>query len=190
MHAGVPNLLRSSRASAARLPRALAASRRGAAGIEFAMIASALIVAVFNVIDIARFAYADMEVNDAAQMGAQASWQTCPASLIPASVNCSGLSAAVTASVQSTSLGTNVSVASGYPSEGYYCVNSSGALVYVAAVTGAKPADCSSVGNASATPGDWVQVQATYAYAPLFPALNIASTFPTTVTATSVMRLA
>jgi Flp pilus assembly protein TadG len=174
----------------ARAARALAGNRRGAAGIEFAMIASALVVAVFNVIDITRYAYADMEVNDAAQMGAQASWQTCPMTQIPATVNCPGLSAAVTASVQSTSLGTNVSVASGYPTEGYYCVNGSGALVYVAAVTATKPTDCSSVDNASATPGDWVQVEATYTYAPLFPALNIATTFPTTVTASSMMRLA
>jgi hypothetical protein len=51
--------------------------------------------------------------------------------LLPATKNCPTLNATILTAVHSTSLGSNVSLASGYPVEGYYCVNASGALQLV-----------------------------------------------------------
>jgi Flp pilus assembly protein TadG len=162
--------------------------RRGSAAIELALIAQVIGFGLVNAVDIARYLYQDMEVQNAAQSGAQAAWSSCTVAQLPATTNCSGLSAAVTAAVHGTSLGTSVSLATGSPSEAYYCVNSSGALVWVAAVS-SPPSDCSSVGNSTGTPGDYIKVQVSYAYSPMFPALTVAATFPTPTTSTSMMRL-
>jgi Flp pilus assembly protein TadG len=172
-------------------PQALvgaAAGRRGSAAVELSLIAPVIALALLNAVDIARYFYQDMEVQNAAQSGAQAAWTSCPIAQLPATTNCSGLNAAVTAAVQATSLGSGVALAEGSPSEAYYCVNSSGALVDVADVS-SKPSDCSSVGNSTATPGDYIKVQVSYAYAPIFPGLSVARTFPTPTTSTSIMRL-
>ena len=152
------------------------------------MVAGLFIVGTLNTVDVASYLYQQMEVQNAAQMGVQAAWKTCGTANLPATTNCSGLSSAVTAAVQATSLGNSVSVASGSPSEGYYCVNSSGALVYVSNVS-SKPSDCSSAGNASATPGDYVQVQTSYTYTPLFTGFTIGGALPTSITSSSLMRL-
>ena len=71
-----------------------------------------------------------MQVENAAQMGIMSALSTCAMTQIPATVgsNCSGLSAAVTTAIQSTSLGTAVT---GAISEGYYCMNSSNVLILV-----------------------------------------------------------
>jgi hypothetical protein len=87
--------------------------------------------------------------------------------MLPATKNCPGLNSAITAAIESTSLGTAVSLASGYPTEGYYCVNSSNVLQSVGSLS-AKPSDCSAAGSSTTSPGDYVQVEVTYAYAPLF----------------------
>src|SRR5215471_14129081 len=118
-------------ACARKICRSLAAlrrDRRGAAAIEFAMCAGFLSVAVLNAADVSIYLYQRMEVENATEMGAQAAWKTCPMTQLPATVNCAGLNSAVTQAVQSTSLGTHVTLQSGSPSEGYYCVNSSNAL--------------------------------------------------------------
>jgi len=160
---------------------------RGVAAVEFALIALVLAVGLLNVVDVGVFASTKMQLENAAEMGAQAAWKTCDVNHIPATANCAGLNSAVTAAVQSTSLGTHVTLASGYPAEGYYCVNSSGALVYVAAV-GAKPANCSAVGGTSA-PADYVLVQATYSYTPLFPGVTVTNAFSGTLSKTTYMRM-
>src|SRR5712692_8975047 len=104
--------------------------RRGAAAVEFAGAALFLVLGLLNAIDLGYYTYRRMEVENAAQVGAQAAWKTCndPTYMLPATQNCPGLNSAITASLQSTSLGTAVSLASGYPTEGYYCVNSSNLL--------------------------------------------------------------
>jgi Flp pilus assembly protein TadG len=160
---------------------------RGVAAIEFALIAGTLSLGVLNVVDIGVFAYKRMQVENAAQMGAQAAWKACDLQHIPATTQCTGLSTAVTQGVQGTSLGTHVTVASGFPAEGYYCISSGGALTYVHDVT-SKPADCSSVGGTT-SPIDYLTVQATYTYAPIFPGITVASTFPTTIATTTYMRM-
>ena len=94
----------------------------------------------------------------------------------------------MTTAVQSTSLGTKVTLQSGSPAEGYYCVNSSNALVYVSSVS-SKPANCSSVGMASLQPGDYIKVQTTFTYTPLFKGITVGGLLPTTITSTTYMRL-
>ena len=131
-----------------------------------------------------------MEVENASQMGAQAAWKTCNPNnnQIPATTNCPGLTTAITNAVQSTSLGTSVSLQSGSPAEGYYCVNSSGALQYVSDVS-SKPTDCTTAGMSSLQPGDYIQMTTTFAYAPLFPGITVAGNFATPITKTSMIRL-
>lgn len=141
---------------------------RGTAAIEFAGVATLLVVGLLNAVDFGYYMYERMEVENAAQVGAQAAWKTCDRiSMLPATQNCAGLNAAITAAIQATSLGTSVQLASGYPTEGYYCVNASSQLQSVGSLS-SKPADCSAVGSSTTSPGDYIQVQVTFAYAPLF----------------------
>src|SRR4029079_1801893 len=98
------------------------------------------------------------------------------------------LMAAIQGALTSTSLGTRVSLMPGSPSEGYYCVNSSNALQYVRDLS-SKPADCTAAGMPSLQPGDYIQVQATFTYTPLFPGFSVASTFATPINRTAFMRL-
>jgi len=168
--------------------KALGLNQRGVAAIEFAFFAGFLSLAVLNVADISIYIYQRMEAENATEMGVQAAWKTCDTSHLPATTNCPGLATAVQNAVKSTSLGTLVTLQSGSPSEGYYCVNASNALQYVSDVN-TKPADCTVAGMSSLQPGDYIRVQTTFAYAPLFPGMTVASTFVTPITKTSLMRL-
>ncbi len=168
--------------------KALGRDRQGTAAIEFAIFAGFLSIATLNVADISIYIYQRMQVENATEMGAQAAWKTCDTSHLPATTNCPGLSTAVTNSVQSTSLGSRVKLQSGSPSEGYYCVNSSNQLQFVSDVS-SKPANCSAAGNAALTPGDYIKVQTTFTYAPLFPNLTVGGLFATPITRTTYMRL-
>jgi len=95
----------------------------------------------------------------------------------------------VTNSVQSTSLGAHVTQIAGSPSEGWYCVNSTGSLQYMAAVTATEPSDCSAAGVQSNSPGDYIEVQVTYTWTPIFPGLSVASKLSHTITSNAFMRL-
>jgi Flp pilus assembly protein TadG len=159
----------------------------GVAAIEFALIGGFASISMLNATDLAIYARDRLEVDNATEMGAQAAWKTCDTKHLPATKNCANLSSAVKTAVQSSSLGANVTLQNGSPAEGYYCVNSSGVLTYVADVNN-KPADCSSVGMAGNSPGDYIKVQTTFTYAPLFPA-SVAKTLGTTITKTAWMRL-
>lgn len=162
----------------------------GAVAVEFATAGMLLVLGVLNAVDMGLYEYKRMEVENAAQIGAQAAWKTCydQGSMLPATVNCSGLNAAITAAIQSSSLGTFVSLASGYPSEGYYCVNSAGVLQAVGTLS-SPPSDCSAVGSANTTPGDYIQVEVTYSYAPLFGITVMSMWGVSAISATSWMRL-
>src|ERR1700720_358563 len=162
--------------------------RRGVAAIEFAFFGGLLCFAALNAVDISRYIVQQMQVANATQMGAQAAWKTCDLPQLPATTNCSGLAAAVTNAVQSTSLGTSITLQPGSPSEGYYCVNAANALQYVGDVNN-KPADCSAAGMPNLQPGDYISVQTTFAYAPLFSGITVAGKFPTPVVKTAMMRL-
>jgi hypothetical protein len=121
-------------------------------------------------------------------MAAQAAWKSCDLSKLPATTNCSALSNAVQNAVHSTSLGSRVTVQSGSPSEGYYCLNSSDALQYVSGVT-SKPADCSAAGMSNLQPADYIRVDTTFTYTPLFPGISVAESFATPITKSAWMRL-
>lgn len=166
-------------------------NNRGMAAIEFAMIASLLAASLLNVSDLAIFMFDKMELENATQMGAQSAWTTCTGTpgQLPATVNCSGLNTALTAALQSSSLGTAVQLSSGYPSEAYYCLDSTGALKSVGAVTATKPANCSASGSPTTTPGDYLTVQTSYKFVPLFAGISLAALLPSTITYTSWVRL-
>ena len=102
--------------------------------------------------------------------------------------NCPAMPAAVTLAAQSTSLGTAVTVTSTI--EDYYCVNTTtNVLDRVGTFPGTKPANCSSVGSGSDTPGDYVRITVSFTYTPVFPLVSIASTLVTPITRTAWMRL-
>jgi Flp pilus assembly protein TadG len=162
--------------------------QRGVAAIEFGIFAIFLSLAFVNVTDVSIYIYQRMQAENATQVAVQAAWKTCDLSQLPATTNCPGLANAIQNAIQSTSLGTRVSLISGSPSEGYYCVNSSNALQYVSNVS-SKPADCTAAGMPSLQPGDYIQVQTTFPYVPLFPGLSVASTFATPINRTAIMRL-
>jgi hypothetical protein len=116
--------------------------------------------------------------------------------MLPATVNCTtangaavNLNTAITAAIQSSSLGTSITLLSGYPAEGYYCINASGMLQSVGSLS-SKPSDCSAAGNSALTPGDYIQVGVTYTYAPLFPGISVmGASGITSITMTAWMRL-
>jgi Flp pilus assembly protein TadG len=171
-----------------RLVAAIRRDQRGVAAIEFGLFLIFLSLGLANVADVSIYIYQRMQAENATQVAAQAAWKACDLSMLPATINCPGLATAIQNAVQSTSLGTRVSLTSGSPSEGYYCVNSSNALQYVSNVS-SKPADCTAAGMSSLQPGDYIQVQTTFSYAPLFPGLSVASTFPTPINRTAFLRL-
>jgi Flp pilus assembly protein TadG len=168
--------------------RAIWADQRGVAAVEFGLFAIFLSLGLANVADVSIYIYQRMQAENATQVAAQAAWKACDLSHLPATTNCPGLATAVQQAIQSTSLGTRVSLISGSPSEGYYCVNSANALQYVSDVS-SKPADCTAAGMPSLQPGDYIQVQTTFSYAPLFPGLSVASSFATPINRTATMRL-
>ncbi len=170
---------------------------RGTAAIEFAAVAMLLVVILGNAVDFGVYEYRSMQVQEAAQAGAQTAWLTCKApNLLPATQNCTAsngatanLTDAVTTAIQSTSLGTRAALASGYPAEDYYCVNSSGALQSVGSLS-SKPTNCSAAGNSSVSPGDYVQIAVTTPYSAMFPGFSVVGLWGlSSISATSWMRL-
>lgn len=168
--------------------KAMSADQSGVAAIEFGIFALLLFVALANVVDVTMYLYQRMQAENATQVAAQAAWKACDLPKLPATVNCPGLTTAISNALGSTSLGTRVSLVSGSPAEGYYCVNSSNALQYVSDVS-SKPLDCTAAGTPSLQPGDYIQVQTTFTYTPIFPGLSISSTFPSPINRTALMRL-
>lgn len=156
----------------------LAGNNRANIAIEFALLAPILIILLMNVMDFSRLIWARMEVDNAARMGAQAAFKNCSTGTLPAKTNCSNLNTFVTAAIQATSLGTAVNLASGYPAENYYCVSSGPppALASVGTYSSPpSPFNCSAYGNASVSPGDYIEVDVTYAYSPVFSGVTLAS---------------
>ena len=169
----------------------LASDQGGAAAVEFALFGSLLVVGLLNMVDVSIYLYRSMELDNATQMGAQTVWKTCDPSkgYLPATTSCPGLNSAITTAIHSTSLGTQVSLQSGSPAENYYCLDSSGSLQSVGAVTSPPPSNCSSVGMANLQPTDYIRITTQFSYAPLFPGITVARLFPTTITKTAMMRL-
>jgi Flp pilus assembly protein TadG len=154
--------------------------------IEFAFVAPILGVLIVNILDFSRLIWAHMEVDYSAQMGAQAAYKTCSTVTMPAKTNCASLNTVVTSAIQATSLGTGVTLSSGYPTETYYCVSGT-TLQSVATYPSSPPADCAAYGNASVTPGDYIEVDVAYSFTPTFAGLSLASA--QTLTGKSMERL-
>jgi Flp pilus assembly protein TadG len=161
--------------------------QRGVAAIEFGIFAILLSAALANVTDVSIYVYQKMQVENATEVAVQAALKTCSTSL-PATTNCPSLMTAMQNALQSTSLGNAVALQSGSPAEGYYCINTLGALQYVSAVS-SKPADCTAAGMPALQPGDYIQVSTTFTYRSLFPGLSVANLFPTPINRTAIMRL-
>jgi len=153
--------------------------------IEFALIAPILVVLIINILDFSMLIWARMQVDYSAQMGGRAAYKTCSTGTFPATTNCASLSTVVTTAIQATSLGTGVTLTSGYPTETYYCVSGT-TLQSVATYPASPPADCSAYGSSSA-PGDYIEVDVTYAYAPTFAGLSLASA--QTLTGKAIQRV-
>ena len=178
---------------AAKIPT-FRSDKRGASAIELSFFLGLLAFGMLNVADISIYIYKRMEVENATQMGVQAAWTSCDPTQnqVPATFpagNCPNLTTNITNAMTSTSLGANVQLQSGSPSEGYYCVDSSGTLQYVSSVSIPPPPDCTVAGTPGNQPGDYITVATTYAYAPLFPGITVAGAFTTPITKTAFMRL-
>jgi Flp pilus assembly protein TadG len=163
------------------------ADHRGVAAIEFGFFAIFLSAALANVTDVSIYIYQRMQVENATEIAAQAALKTCSTKL-PATTMCSSLLSAMQNALKSTSLGTAVTLQSGSPTEGYYCVNSSGALQRVSDVS-SKPGDCTAAGMPALQAGDYIIVNTTFTYEPLFPGISVAKTFPTPINRTAMLRL-
>ena len=160
----------------------------GAAAVEFALILGLLAIPILNVMDFALYAWDRMQVDNAAQVAAQAVRTACPLTQLPATTKCPGMAAAVTLAAHSTSLGPNVTVTN--TAEHYYCITSGGTLTQVATPPTAPPSDCSgNGGSANDRPGDYVLITTSYTYTPLFPAVSIVGSLPSPIVRQAWMRL-
>jgi Flp pilus assembly protein TadG len=156
--------------------------QRGATSIEFALSAGVLLLLLLNGIDLGRYIYLRSQVETATQMGAHRIWESCDPMKLPIVTKCfSNQDAAKTAVVNViATVVKSIATAQVALSQGYYCTNGTGTLYPVT-----LPAQCLS----GATPGDYVQVQVTYSFAPLFANLTVASMFGKVISTTSYMRL-
>ena len=170
---------------------ALQTDERGASALEFAIFAGMLAFGLLNTADISIYIYKRMQVENATEMAAQAAWKACdpPKGYLTATLSCPNLTTLMTQAAQSTGLGNQVTIATGSPQEGFYCLNDAGALQHIANASLNPPADCSSTGLPGQQPGDYIQVTTSFSYAPLFPGVTVAGVFPTPIMRTSMMRL-
>jgi Flp pilus assembly protein TadG len=173
----------------ARAPIRWLANNAGTALIEFAFVAPILTILLLNLFDFSSLIWDVMETDYSAQVGAQAAFKACARGALPAMTtgNCPNLTNAITTAIQSTSLGGNVSLASGFPTENYYCTSGTTLQSVGTYSSPPNPFDCASVGNPGVTPGDYIQVQVSYSYAPIFSGLSLASS--RTLTGTAMERL-
>ena len=170
---------------------ALKTDERGASALEFAIFAGILAFGLLNTADISIYIYKRMQVENATEMAAQAAWKACDPSkgYLPATLSCPNLTTVITQAAQSTALGNQVTIATGSPQEGFYCLNDTGALQLIANASLNPPVDCSSTGLPGQQPGDYIKVTTSFSYAPMFPGVTVAGVFPTPIMKTSMMRL-
>ena len=159
-----------------RLLSRLTYATAGDASIEFALVAPILVLLLLNSVDLSFLIWAKMEVENAAQMGAQAASVTCSSGPLQATTNCANLNSSVTTAIHGTSLSTGVSQASGSPTANYGCPSGTSLVSVGTYSSPPNPFDCSSIGNPSDNPGDYVSpviVGVTYSYAPVFSGLSV-----------------
>lgn len=169
-----------------RLHRRFWEDERGIAAVEVALVSTLLITALFNVVEVGRYAYVASQVSAASQAGAQAALVTCPTTQTPVTTNCSAVASAITTALQGTTLGAGITQ-QGSLVERWYCVNSAGALQDMAAAS-SKPSNCAAAGG-SGLPALYLTVSASYTYQPMFPGLTIVAALPASVTKSAWMRM-
>jgi Flp pilus assembly protein TadG len=159
---------------------------RGAAAAEFALILTLLAIPILNVVDLGNYVYQRMQLDNAAQVGAQAVWAAVGGSNcktpVTVSGNCPNLSTTIGTAMQSTPLGSNVILIS--TNENYYCVNSSGALVFAGLVSGSRPT-C----NDGQAAGDYVLITANDTYTAVFAGVSVVSLLTNPIARTAWTRL-
>jgi len=170
---------------------------RGGAAAELVLWLSIMLIPVMSVIDIGFYVFQRMQVELAAQAATQGIRFSCGLSAVPLTRNCATFASAATTAAQSTLLADSVTVSSGYPTEGYYCVNGSGDLVLVGSVGTAgsppprpDPFNCNSVvaGN-TGSPATYARVSVTRTYIPVFSGVSVASLLPTPIVRTAWVRV-
>ena len=165
---------------------------RAAAALEFALIVGLATLPALNIVDLAVYAFDEMQTHNAAEMAAEAAYNDCGTeSYLPAMSQCTSsnsqwsisFSNAVTTGLTETILGNLVTLNS--DSEGWYCVTTSNTLVQVASNT----QTCSGYADTNATPGDYVLVTAQYTYHPIFQGMTVTSLLPALITKTVWIRM-
>jgi Flp pilus assembly protein TadG len=158
----------------------------GATAIEFALIASVLVLLLLNGVDLGRYIYYRDQVENATQAGAHAVWERCDPTKLPIVPNCytdqttaENAVASVVADIVPGVTGDHVTLA-----QGYYCPDATGTLHAVTNVA-TPPSQCLS----GVVPGIYARVEVTYSFAPLFGNLTVVSMFGTPTSTTSYMRL-
>jgi Flp pilus assembly protein TadG len=157
--------------------RRYAADRSGLASFEVIIWMGVLFPALLSIVDLGTFAFMRMQVENAAQVGAQAAWSNCDS---PPISNCPTITAAVDAAISDTSLGGSVT-RSGEVAGEYYCTD----IDTQALVENDDDSTCEDGRRA----GYYAQVTATYAFNPLFPALSVGALLPDTINQTAWTRL-
>src|SRR5579885_2483173 len=166
---------------AAQRLRSILSASVGTAAVEFALDSGILLTLLVNLIDFSFLIWAQMQVDYAAESGAQAAYNTCSGGTLPATTHCATLNSAVTAALH------GISLASGAPSETYYCVSVTTLQSVGTVASPPSPFNCSAAGNASATPGDYIRVAVNYSFTPLFGGVSLAPS--RTLTASGLQRL-
>jgi Flp pilus assembly protein TadG len=194
-----------------------ARSNRGAAAVEFALALFLLTIPIMNVVDLAFYAFTWMQTQNAAQMGAQAAFSNCNTSKsLPASVACYQTTSAnnmtlydvVAQGVQETALNGTVKLVSNQVTDGYFCSSSANVLTQVGGLgyayadsgtIGSSPsgsdtaptdiASCSGYQDTTAVPGEYIVVNVTHSYQPIFGLVSVASLLPSVMNATAYVRV-
>jgi len=169
----------------------------GGAAAELVLWITLMLVPIMSVIDIGFYVFQRMQVELAGQAAIQAIRNSCWDSAVPYTTNCGTISSVATTGAQSTLLGSAVTVSSGYPLEGYYCVNASNVLTLVGATGGVgtgptKPStfDCSSViGSSTASPGVYTRVTVEKTYTPVFSGISVASVLTSPIVSSAWLRV-
>jgi Flp pilus assembly protein TadG len=175
--------------------------QNGAAAVEFTLMLGLFTISLPSVVDLGVYAYDNMQVQNSAQMGAQAIWAAC--SQLPAtdSGSCPTAQSALNAAVSRTALGTAVAVPSGGVTEGYYCAGSSGTLVnadtngktgdFTTSLTSAVPSPPTSCpsGSLTTSPGEYIKVNVSFSYSPVFANASVGRLLGTSIQGTAWMRL-
>jgi Flp pilus assembly protein TadG len=171
---------------------AYGARSRGAAALEFAIVVGLMTLPALNIVDLAVYAFDEMQTHNAAEMAAEAAFNDCNTnSYLPAMSKCTATSSqfkisfsqAVTNGLKETTLGNSVSLNS--DSEGYYCATTTNTLVAVTNTT----QTCSGYADTNAPPGDYVLVTAQYTYTPIFQGMTVSSLLPSTIIKTVWIRM-